>query len=239
MPYYGSNCNVRNQARSTIKHALNRFQTSLPSSTKLLNYTTTKHVKDNYDLGEIGVLLYNPFSQKDFSVDINAAALHTGDYYNGGKDLALAIAFTWYLQDFSGIGTLVCERLVGLYIFSIMHMEARAIEEFLQRCPNLKSLTFAYMDVADAKFIRKIMRKGLLSNLKFLEISHCSDEAIAAMVHAPELKEIVFRFPDPAIGNEGFKRLVENGGGRNLSSITVSYFAFKHAHSQVQTLKTI
>ena len=109
--YGGQNGNIRRSARANITQSYDRFQSSLPPSTHILNYTTPYYVKDNHDLSHIGILLYNQFSQPDLLTDINRRAASPS---NSNKDLALAIAFTWFLNDFDNIDSSTCNRLIGL-----------------------------------------------------------------------------------------------------------------------------
>ncbi len=197
-----------------IRESLDRFKNSLSLSDYLVDFAP--HVRDNYNLNDIGVLLYNPSRQVDITSVINQKALNTT------RNIAIALSFTWYLYDFESIEPSVCERLTGLYIFSALNMSKEPIEDFIKRCPNIKSLTLAYLDVATPVFLQNMFVKGLLPSLEYLEVGNCSDAGIAAMASAPMLKEIVFRFRDHLITNNGFKRLVMNGGAQNLWRINVS-----------------
>jgi hypothetical protein len=217
MGYYGSqNGNKRRSARSMMSKASERFRNSLSSSDFIINYASDSYVRDNHNFDDIEALVYNSMSQAALVQEINIKAQRSN------RDIALSIAFTWYLHDFNGIDDSVCNRLTGLSIFSAANLQKKPIEDLFKRCPNIKSLTLAYMDATDAVFFRSLLVQGLLPNLEFVEVSHFSDSAIASMASAPNLREIVFRFPDRDISNDGFKRLVMNGGAENLTRITVS-----------------
>lgn len=217
MGYYGSqNGNKRRSARSMMSKASERFRNSLSSSDFIINYASDSYVRDNHNFDDIESLLYNSMSQAALVQEINTKAQCSN------RDIALSIAFTWYLHDFNGIDDSVCNRLTGLSIFSAANLQKKPIEDLFKRCPNIKSLTLAYMDATDAVFFRSLLVQGLLPNLEFVEVSHFSDSAIASMASAPNLREIVFRFPDRDISNDGFKRLVMNGGAENLRRITGS-----------------
>ena len=93
--------------------------------------------------------------------------------------------------------------------------------QIIRHCPNLKSLSLIQVDDFDKYFLRDLSANALLPKLEFLEVSNANDEAIAAVHTAPNLHKIVFRWPDPSVTDDGFKRLVYNGGAKNLVAISV------------------
>lgn len=154
-------------------------------------------------------MIHNPTSQADIVAAVNEA----------DPPEALAVAFSHYMQDLSEVTDAASQTLKGLFLFGTVKLPKQALLDFVRRTPNLSSLTLASVDYYDAAFLHELFYKGLLGNLKFLEVSHANDVAIGAMVKAPLLSRIVFRWPDPKVSNEGFSRLVEWGGGKELRAI--------------------
>lgn len=74
----------------------------------------------------------------------------------------------------------------------------------------------------EAAFVQSIFEANLLPKLRFLEVSEASDNAVAAMVSAPNLQKLIVRKYDPNLTNEGFGRLVEAGGGKTLQAINAN-----------------
>jgi len=208
---HNSSGSLQRDARRNVASSYDRFRRSLSSFVFSLNYT--EHITDTHNRNIIEMLLHNPMSQAELVHDINEKGYT--------HDIAVAVAFSCRLKCFDEINYSVCQKLSGLYLFSVVKFERESLVNFLRRCPNIKSLTLAYMDLIDADFLCAIFSDGLLPKLEFLEITYASDDAIAAMVSAPYLRKIVFQFPDRCITNDGFKRLVEAGGGKNLDAITV------------------
>jgi len=163
------------------------------------------------------MLLHNPTSQAELIEDINKMGEIEGD----SSPVAIALAFSWNLKNFDYISDIVCQRLSGLYLFQICQMKKPDLARFISRCPNLKSLMLTGMDDIGPDFIAQVFSNGMLPKLEFLE-SEGSDDAIAAMASAPDLRKIFFRYTDLSITNDGFKRLVEAGGGKKLVEISVS-----------------
>jgi len=100
---------------------------------------------------------------------------------------------------------------------------ARISYKFIRRCPNLKSLSLVQVDNFDKAFLKNLFESNLVPKLEFLEVSHANDNGVAAMHTAPKLHQIVFRWPNPSITDDGFKRLVANGGAANLVAIVVRF----------------
>jgi hypothetical protein len=63
---------------------------------------------------------------------------------------------------------------------------------------------------------------SLSFKLRFLEVSETNDHAIAAMASASNLLTCIVRADDVDVTNEGFKSLIEAGGGQVLRAVTVS-----------------
>ena len=212
---------LRSLAHKRLNEAHARFDSSLPPSTHRSNFATDFHIKDNYDASN-GLILCNPTITNGFIL-FDEVASETRRC--GAKEIALSIAFTWNIRDFRFFSdSPVAERIVGLFMYYVLNLCGKALEEFITKCRYLRSLTIAYMDEASAKFLRDMFAKGLLPHLEFLEVSNCSDDAIAAMSSAPYLKQVVFRVPHHTITNNGFKRLIENGGAKKLRHVTVSVY---------------
>jgi len=206
--------NIRSKARVCVNDAYFRFQRSLIHSVQRLDYT--QHLSDNYNFSINQLMVHNPMSQDELLKDISKSAAATK---NG---LAIAIAFSWRLKTLDNISDEACESLTGLFLFAVVNLDKNSLLAFFARCPNIKSLTLAYMDATDAEFLYQAFVEGNLQSLQYIEVSHASDKSIAAMKFAPDLSKIVFRFPDKNITNAGFKRLVQVGGGKQLMAIEVS-----------------
>ena len=204
---------MRQKARTSVSEAYDRFRCSLAPSVKKLDYT--EHLSDNYNFGIVQLLVHNPMSQAELLKDISTKAAASR------KGIAIAIAFSWRLKALDHISDEACEKLVGLFLFAAVNLDKRSLLAFFKRCPNVKSLSLVYMDATDAKFLHKAFASGLLQSLEYIEVSHASDDAIAAMVSAPNLCKIVFRYADEKVTNAGFERLVQNGGGKQLLAIQV------------------
>ena len=204
---------MRQKARTSVSEAYDRFRCSLAPSVKKLDYT--EHLSDNYNFGIVQLLVHNPMSQAELLKDISTKAAASR------KDIAIAIAFSWRLKALDHISDEACEKLVGLFLFAAVNLDKRSLLAFFARCPNVKSLSLVYMDATDAKFLHEAFASGLLQSVEYIEVSHASDDAIAAMVSAPNLCKIVFRYADEKVTNAGFKRLVRNGGGKQLLAIQV------------------
>lgn len=204
---------MRQKARTSVSEAYDRFRCSLAPSVKKLDYT--EHLSDNYNFGIVQLLVHNPMSQAELLKDISKKAAASR------KDFAIAIAFSWRLKALDYISDEACEKLVGLFLFAAVNLDKRSLLALFARCPNVKSLSLVYMDATDAKFLHKAFANGLLPSLEYIEVSHASDDAIAAMVFAPNLCKIVFRYTDEKVTNAGFERLVRSGGGKQLLTIQV------------------
>lgn len=205
--YGGQNGARRLRSRNSVSDAYRRFRLSL-GSTAVKNFTD---LEDNNDFRTNPFLCYNPSRPADMIASIN----------EGDSD-AFAVAYSPYLKDLTPISDTICENLKGIFLFGTIKVSAENLLTFIRRTPNLESVTMASADDYDADFLQQLFKEGLLPNLKFLEVSHAHDDVIAAMVTAPILQEIVFRWPDPAVTDVGFKRLVDAGGAMELKRIQVS-----------------
>jgi hypothetical protein len=206
--------NIRQKARFSVNDAFDRFYRSLAPSVTRIDYT--QHLSDNYNFSINQLMVHNPMSQGELLEDISKKAAAAQ------SDFAIAIAFSWRLKTLDCMSDEACENLTGLFLFAVVNLDRRSLLSFFVRCPNIKSLTLAYMDATDAEFLFQAFVEGKLQSLKYIEVSHASDECIAAMKFAPNLSKIVFRFPDKNITDAGFKHLVQGGGGKHLLAIEVS-----------------
>lgn len=204
---------LRRDARRHVTSSYDRFRRSLSSFVFSLNYT--EHITDTHNRSIIKMLLHNPMSQAELIHDIN----EKGSAYS--QDVAIAIAFSCRAKRFDEIEDAVCGKLTGLYLFSVPTFGKESLIQFLRRCPNIKSLTLADMDLINAEILCEIFTIGLLPNLEFLEVSYASDDGIEAMSSSPHLRTLVFRLPNRCISNDGFARLVKAGGAKDLVSIMV------------------
>lgn len=209
MGWYGDGAR-RLACRKEVGDALERFTASLPTNIEMKDYATNLKDNSNYDWKPM--ILDNPMSQASLIADLNKATK---------GNVAVAIAFSHCLENLDKVSDKVCKRIQGIFFFSSINIKQDAFRRFIRRCPNIKSLTMAYTDEFDERFLESLFQERLLPKLEFLEVSNASNEAIAAMYTAPNLQEIVFRWPDPCISNKGFGSLIENGGGANLTSIWV------------------
>lgn len=213
----------RQQCRSALSQSFARFSASLDDKVELKN--GINKVRDNYNFDVIPTLVYDPTSQEDLVADINAST---------ESEVAVAIAFSDSLRSLDDVTDTLCQSLKGLFLYSTINFNQAALRQFIHRCPNLKSLTLAFVDDFDSCFLQSLFADGLLPALEFLEVSNAKNDAIAAMHTAPNLRKIVFRWPDPSISDVGFQRLVENGGGKNLVAISVRTHAAPRARLQWQ-----
>lgn len=215
--YRDRNSARRVEARNEVAEAFSRFQASIVSSitecqVDLKDFTV--NLRDNHNFNIIPQILVDPTPQDALIEKINDTT----------KDkVAIAIAFSHSLQTFDGISDQVCKRLQGVYLFGIINVETEDLLQFIRRCPNLKSLSLIQVDNFDKAFLKNLFDSISFPKLEFLEVSNANDDAIAAMHTAPKLRNIVFRWPDPSITDDGFKRLVANGGAKNLVAIAVRF----------------
>jgi hypothetical protein len=214
--YRDKNSARRVEARTEVAEALSRFQASIVSGTEcqvdLKDFTG--NVQDNYNFKVIPQILVDPTPQDTLIEKVNET---TEDM------VAIAIAFSHYLQKFDGVSEQVCHSLQGLFLFGTINVDSEDLIQFIRRCPNLKSLSLVQVDNFDKAFLTNLFDSNLVPKLEFLEVSHANDNGIAAMHTAPKLHQIVFRWPDPSITDDGFKRLVANGGAANLVAIAVRF----------------
>jgi hypothetical protein len=205
----------RLEARKEVGEALSRFQDSLASNGNLEMKDFTSNLEDNRAFNVIPQILVDRTSQESLISQINDTT----------KDqVAIAIAFSHSLEKLDDVSNQVCQRLQGLYLFGTINVTSEKILQFLRRCPNLKSLSLIQVDDYSKYFLENLFADGVLPNLEFLEVSHANNDAVAAMYTSPNLRKIVFRWPDPSITNNGFKILVDNGGAKNLVAISVRVF---------------
>jgi len=72
----------------------------------------------------------------------------------------------------------------------------------------------------DGVFLKNVFSGEMLPKLKFLETDAATDDTIAEMNTSPDLAKITFSYPMNNITNEGIQRLVDAGGGKNLTHIS-------------------
>lgn len=215
MGWYGGQDGARRlRSRNAVADSFARFEASLGSSdnVEMKDFTNNLHDNRNYDV--IKNILVDPTPQDSLIEQINAST----------KDkVAIAIAFSHSLQTFDDISDQICQRLQGLYLFGTVNVKKEDLLRFIRRCPSLKSLMLACVDDFAEPFLKTLFDETLLPKLEFLEVSNANNDAIAAMHTAPNLRKIVFRWPDPGISDAGFERLVANGGAKNLVAISVRF----------------
>jgi hypothetical protein len=207
--YGGQDGAQRARIRASISEALYRFRGG--SSAGFQSRKCFTSLDDNKNHDAINLLVQHPSSQDDIIASING---------EGGCD-AIAVACSHHLNDLTKISDAVCQTLRGIFIFTTINVTDKDLLQLIRRCPNLDRLTLAGVDEFGEPFLKNLFTENLLANLKFLEVSHCDDDAISAMVSSPKLSSRTFRWPSPKITNDGFVRLVAAGGAKELTCIKV------------------
>jgi hypothetical protein len=203
--YGGQHGSMRLHFREKTSTASSRLRSALPSSVSLVGFG----LRDNSDSDYGKSLVNNPLSQDELTAKINAE--------QASGDLALYIHLASHRLEW-------CYRFrpnqERLDLFGNPNLPKEAIIAFLTRCPSLEALLLAY-DTEEAFFVQSIFQANLLPKLCFLEVSEANDHAVAAMVSAPNLQQLIIREDGWSLTNEGFGRLVETGGGQVLQAVTL------------------
>jgi hypothetical protein len=221
--YGGQEGAKRLRYREATSAAVRRWRSALPRS---VQQSQSEHsiiefeLQDNADFDKVQSLVYNPLSQDEIVTKMNntqVAATNEKDEDSGGG-LAVSIISSWYLKDLSGVTDAVCERLKGLVLYGNPNLPKEAIKDFLARCPVIECLVLA--NDVPAPYVATIFQQCALQQLRFLEVSDANDHAVAAMKTAPHLQQLIVRSYGPGLTNEGFGRLIEQGGGHELAAVT-------------------
>lgn len=222
MPWYcGQDGAARLRWRDKSSAALSRFRRSLPPNTKLTNLVS--NVVDNSSPEVSKLIIYNPTEQDDLIASIRKEAPPAGDEDAEGSGWAVAIAASDKLKQISLLND-VADKITGLFIYCVREVPAEDWIDFFSKLTNLESLTIVdFTDICKAKdysILKTAFERGYLPKLKFLETSNANDDMIASMTTSPIITEIVFTAPHAGITNEGFQRLVDAGGAKELMKIS-------------------
>ena len=223
--YAGQAGSLKYRLRNYLNESVQRFKSFLGPSVTILDFTD--NIEDVKDTSVVRIMLHNPASQQEVIDEINTKGAASD------AKLAIAIPFSWHLQNMDGISDNVCQRLEGLFLFGTSKLNLPSLLNFILRCPNIKALTLRGWypgegypgDGADYLFAKQLFTSNALPALELIETSFVSDAAIAAMVSSPNLSKIIFVEPNFTVTNEGFRALVKAGGGKNLKSIQAGTLA--------------
>jgi hypothetical protein len=118
--------------------------------------------------------------------------------------LVLSIISTWHLKDLSGVT--ICDQIKGLVLFGNPNYPGsdHSISDLLYQSRGSSKLAYD----TEASFVQSIFQENLLPKLRFLEVSEANDHAVAAMVSAPNLQQLIVREDYWSLTNEGFGHLV-------------------------------